>query len=293
MQKERRIDIESQLSRLSDMNDYEVSDRDPDVRGWKVYSAEGIKFGKVEELIVDPEAMKVRYLDIEVDEGVEGVTDERHLLIPIGVASLDEKEDKVFIRTVQTVSLLKTPPYKGGVVTREYEDEVRQSYFQGKDKSSEDENYYSSEYYNDENFYAPRRKRNFSSDSDDQKNIDRSFALTDRSFAISASTLMGDRVVNRSGEDLGKIEEIMIDVNKGRIAYAVLSFGGFLKIGEKLFAVPWETLRLNTEEKKFFLDVSEDKLKNAPGFDKDNWPQTPDRSFQSDIYDYYGYKYYW
>jgi sporulation protein YlmC with PRC-barrel domain len=286
MQKERRVDADSHLLRLSEMNDYEVADKDPDVRGWRVFSAEGVKFGKVNELIVDPDEMKVRYLDIEVDKGVEGVTDDRHLLVPVGVASIDEKDDKVFIRTVQTVSLLKTPPYKGGVVTRDYEDELRQSYFQEKTRSSDDEDYYNSEYFDDEKFYAPRRNRKVIPDTIDSER-------DNKIFTLSATTLIGDRVVNRAGEDLGKIEELMIDISEGRIAYAVLSFGGFLKIGEKYFAIPWEALELNKNERKFLLDVSEEKLENAPGFDKDNWPQSPDRAFQSDVYDYYGYKHYW
>ena len=93
---------------------------------------------------------------------------------------------------------------------------------------------------------------------------------------MSAGTLAGDRVRNAAGEDLGKIEEIMIDVPSGRIAYAVLSFGGFLGMGNKLFAVPWNALTLNEAEHEFILDVDKSTLENAPGFDKDNWPDMSD-----------------
>lgn len=114
-------------------------------------------------------------------------------------------------------------------------------------------------------------------------------------MALSASTLIGDNVKNNSGEDLGKIEEIMIDIDNGRIAYAVLSFGGFLGIGEKLFAVPWDTLRVDMENKEFVLDVDKETLKNAPGFDKDNWPRTTDESdtWLASIYEYYDAPTYW
>jgi len=78
---------------------------------------------------------------------------------------------------------------------------------------------------------------------------------------MGASTLTSDEVRNQSGEDLGKIEEIMLDVPSGRIAYAVLSFGGFLGIGDKLFAVPWQALQLNEDDKCFILNVSKDRLK--------------------------------
>ena len=59
---------------------------------------------------------------------------------------------------------------------------------------------------------------------------------------LSATAVIGDSVVNRAGESLGKIEELMLDLEKGRVAYAILSFGGFMGMGEKLFAVPFEAL---------------------------------------------------
>src|ERR1700756_356005 len=93
---------------------------------------------------------------------------------------------------------------------------------------------------------------------------------------MDAATLKGDSVVNSSGEDLGKIEAIMLDVTGGRIAYAVLSFGGFLGMGDKLFAIPWSALTLDTDNKCFILDVSKDKLDALPGFDKDHWPSMAD-----------------
>lgn len=105
---------------------------------------------------------------------------------------------------------------------------------------------------------------------------------------MSCSTLTGDEVRNAAGEDLGNLEDIMIDVPSGRISYAVLSFGGFLGIGEKLFAVPWQALRLDEDSKCFILDVSKDRLKDAPGFDKNNWPDMAQPEFSRSIHDYYG-----
>jgi sporulation protein YlmC with PRC-barrel domain len=84
--------------------------------------------------------------------------------------------------------------------------------------------------------------------------------------------LIGDDVYNQDGEDLGDIKEIMIDTIKGPVSYAVLSFGGILGIGEKLFAVPWEALKLDPENKRFLLNVDKYRLKDAPGLDKDLWP---------------------
>ena len=105
---------------------------------------------------------------------------------------------------------------------------------------------------------------------------------------MSASTLMGNDVYNHQEENLGSIKEFMLDVRSGNVCYAVLSFGGFLGMGEKLFAVPWSALTLDTENKRFVLDVAVDRLKNAPGFDKDRWPNMADASWAKSIHSYFG-----
>ncbi len=110
---------------------------------------------------------------------------------------------------------------------------------------------------------------------------------------LSATTLIGDRVVNRQGEDLGKIEDFVLDPEQGRVGYAVVSFGGFLGMGDKLFAVPMQALQLSRADKRFILDVDKERLKNAPGFDKDQWPDMSDRSFGTTVYSYYNTKPYW
>ena len=104
---------------------------------------------------------------------------------------------------------------------------------------------------------------------------------------LSASTLTGDAVRNAQGEDLGKVEDIMLDLDNGRVAYCVLSFGGFLGMGDKLFAVPWSAMTLDTENHAFVLDVPKDRLKDAPGFDKDDWPDWTDMEARSRIYGFY------
>ena len=110
---------------------------------------------------------------------------------------------------------------------------------------------------------------------------------------ISTTAIIGDNIVNRTGERLGKIEELMLDLEKGRVAYAVLSFGGFLGMGEKLFAIPFEALKLDATREHFTLDVDKDKMRNAPGFDKKNPPQASDRTWGAEVYKFYGYTPYW
>jgi len=105
---------------------------------------------------------------------------------------------------------------------------------------------------------------------------------------MGANTLDGNDVYNHKGEDLGDIKEIMLDVPSGRVAYAVLSFGGFLSMGEKLFAVPWSALKLDTENKRFTLNVEKARLETAPGFDADKWPDMADTTWSKSIHSFYG-----
>ena len=105
---------------------------------------------------------------------------------------------------------------------------------------------------------------------------------------MGADTLIGDSVVNAQEEDLGDIKEIMLDMRTGQVAYAVLSFGGFLGMGEKLFAVPWQALHLDTVNKRFVLDVDKQRLQNAPGFDPDRWPDMSDVTWAEEVHTFYG-----
>jgi sporulation protein YlmC with PRC-barrel domain len=110
---------------------------------------------------------------------------------------------------------------------------------------------------------------------------------------VSASTLTGDKVRNSANEDLGKVHDLMIDVENGRIAYAVLSFGGLLGIGDKLFAIPWSALRVDRVNECLVLDVPRERLENAPGFSKDEWPDMADQRWGGSIYEYYEQQPYW
>jgi sporulation protein YlmC with PRC-barrel domain len=110
---------------------------------------------------------------------------------------------------------------------------------------------------------------------------------------IAADTLTGNKVVNLEKEDLGRIEHLMIDLESGRVGYAVLSFGGLPGMGDKLFAIPWSFLAVDTVEHRFILNVDKELLKADPGFDKDHWPNMADHTWGSKVYTYYGAKPYW
>ena len=110
---------------------------------------------------------------------------------------------------------------------------------------------------------------------------------------LSSSSIVGTNVRNRAEEDLGSIQDLMIDTNDGSIAYVVLSFGGFLGMGDKYFAIPMEAFIIDAEKEEFVLNVTKEKLENAPGFDKDNWPSSADTAFIDSIYSHYGYEPYY
>jgi sporulation protein YlmC with PRC-barrel domain len=110
---------------------------------------------------------------------------------------------------------------------------------------------------------------------------------------MAADTLQGDEVRNAADENLGEITDIMIDVPTGRVAYAVMSVGGVLGMGSKLFAIPWSALQLDTEKKCFRMNVPKERFEHAPGFDKDHWPTMADQQWAEDVHSFYGARPYW
>ncbi|APD50763.1 PRC-barrel domain-containing protein [Francisella hispaniensis] len=93
-------------------------------------------------------------------------------------------------------------------------------------------------------------------------------------LALPASYLIGEKVVNYKGENLGKVKEIMINPTTGKVAYVVVSYGGFLGMGDKLFAFPIKAFKIDTANSQFKIKKSKEELEEAPGFDKNNWPET-------------------
>ncbi|MDO1451503.1 PRC-barrel domain-containing protein [Rhodocytophaga aerolata] len=113
------------------------------------------------------------------------------------------------------------------------------------------------------------------------------------SSVLTASSLKGTNIINNKGENLGELKDLMIDLLSGNIAYAVVSFGGFLGMGNKLFAMPWEAFVVDEMKEKLVANIDKEVLENAPGFDENNWPKKPTRDFISQVHSHYGYKPYW
>jgi sporulation protein YlmC with PRC-barrel domain len=110
---------------------------------------------------------------------------------------------------------------------------------------------------------------------------------------MAAATLDGNTVISSDGEHVGKVSDIMLDVRSGRIAYAVLSEGGFLGMGTTLHAIPWNALTLDIDEECFRVDITAQKIKDEPGFDKDHWPSMADVTWGSELHRYYNRDPYW
>lgn len=153
--KETRLDEGRRILPLDEMDDYEVAEGDPDVRGWDVVASDGQKIGEVERLLVDTVASKVRYLDVELEGDLRGESDaddEARLLIPIGCARLDEENDRVMVENVAASQVAGFPTYGGGEVTREYEVMVLQG-FDPEYRASADRDPYEHEHFDEGRFF--------------------------------------------------------------------------------------------------------------------------------------------
>ena len=105
---------------------------------------------------------------------------------------------------------------------------------------------------------------------------------------LTATSIIGDKVENAKGEDLGTIDNLMINIQTGRLEYAVVEYGSFLGIGGKLFAIPFDELTVVPGEHIFTVNRDKEYLRMSPGFDKNHWPDTNDHSYYGDVDSYWG-----
>jgi uncharacterized protein (TIGR02271 family) len=156
---------------LDELNDFKVADGDPDVRGWDVVSSDGRKVGEVDQLLVDRSAMKVRYLDVDLDDELAG--DDRHVLVPIGYARLDRDDNRVMVDTVSSSDLVALPEYRRGSLDRDYENTVRDRFSGGSTATAggaagvaaganagrTDDDFYGNKAYDENRFYGRTGER--------------------------------------------------------------------------------------------------------------------------------------
>ena len=105
---------------------------------------------------------------------------------------------------------------------------------------------------------------------------------------LTALSIIGDNINNLQGEHLGKIKDMMIDLQGGSITYVVVEYGGFLSMGSKLFAIPFSALKLDQANRRFILEVEKELFEKAPGFDKDHWPSTNSHEYFEGVGSFWG-----
>lgn len=172
---QRERDVTPRLVHLDDVSDLQVADGDPDIRGWDVRTADGEKIGKVKDLIVDTGLMKVRYIEAQIDKEVLNASDDRHVLIPIGSARLDDDEDDVYLSS-SIVDPRTLPPYDRNALSREYEVSLRDRFPRSPatsglggtnpatssqslaDRRNENDDFYRDDLYDDQRFFGQRRR---------------------------------------------------------------------------------------------------------------------------------------
>jgi len=110
--------------------------------------------------------------------------------------------------------------------------------------------------------------------------------------SIRTSELIGMAVYNMAGEELGSIHNIVVDASTGKPKYVAVSYGGWLGMGDKLYAVPWKAFKVqrvpDMDDPQLVLDISQEKIKNAKGFDQNNWPDFSDRELTKELDVHYG-----
>lgn len=129
---------------LNSLDGWKVADGEPDIRGWEVVSSDGQRVGKVDELLVDTTANKVRYVDVDMTD------DKRHVTIPVGYARLDRDDNRVMVDRLGTDQLRALPAYEHGPVTRDYEEQVARAVRTDYQGASADRDYYDRDDFRDD-----------------------------------------------------------------------------------------------------------------------------------------------
>lgn len=262
--------------------------------GKDVYNHDGKKIGDVKDVVLDGGTNRVSYVVVSYG-GIAGIGDKLFAVPWRALESRSIEPDKTFLNVSEDT--MKNAP---GFDDKHWPDMASKTFRAEIDR-----------YYGDTNHTGDMKSdmkhdmNNMKHDMNDSKhdvdhNANRDLNTTavnpnDRNVEAKdgllwtrrASLVIGADVRNPANQNLGSIEDLVVNARTGQVQYAVLSFGGVLGIGDKLFAIPVNSLQARTDDDKYILDVSKDRLKNAPGFNKKNWPDFADASFRGSVDDYY------
>lgn len=246
-----------------------------------VKDAKGEKIGEIDEVIIDRGAGRIAYGILSF--GGWGDLGDKLFAIPFDTMVRTGDEDVVVLNT--TKEQLKAAPSftkdKWPDFNREYTVKVY-------------EYHKATPYWFDKRIGVDVDKKDGTGVTDAGQPREKEALAKTNDRMARASKLIGTDVEDPAGKNLGDVEDVVIDDATGRVVYTVLSFGGFLGMGDKLFAIPYDALRANPkDDDKLVLDIAKEKLKAAPGFDKNNWPNMADRRWGTEIHRYYDREPYW
>lgn len=218
------------LRPLHKLSNFKVSDNNLDVRGWEVMGSDGRRIGKVDDLIVDQTLMKVRYLDVDVDPNLLlPDTDDRHILVPIGAAHLDESADEVRVTGLELAGLSRYPFYRGGEVTPDYEYRVLHAVTSpttsfmttSSHTTPPDDQFYEQESFDDSRFYQTRRQqedyidqRSSASHADMNRNMNTNAGSTSGMGSTTGTGMTGNSAIDG---DIATIERLKRMLDEGTI----------------------------------------------------------------------------
>jgi sporulation protein YlmC with PRC-barrel domain len=223
------------------------------VEGTAVYDANGKRIGKVERLVIDKAGGRVVYAVLSFG-GFLGIGAD-HYPIPWQMLDYDEK--------------------LGG-----YRVDITEEQLKNAPKIEQGESWEQANRARDEEVHGYWQQPALAQEGQ-------------ASSLITSDRVEGMPVYDARGKRIGKVERLMIDKLTGRIAYAILSFGGFLGIGKEHYPIPWSMLTYNEKPDGFQLDITEEQLKNAPKIEQgESWEQA-NRARNQDVYDYWEVRYYW
>ncbi len=234
------------------------------ITGMPVKNRQNEDLGKINELVIDLQSGEVRYAALSFG-GVLGLGD-KLFAIPWDALSLHHEADKNFFVLAVEPERLKSAA--------------------GFDQNSWP-NTADSKWNLDTRKHFANPPANNKTNAKNAKPIEE--GTPDYTAVMRIGTVTGMKVKNPDQEELGTIDELVININDGKVRYAALSFGGVLGVGDKLFAIPWDALQFkqNADEAFFLLSVSKERLKTAPGFDKSEWPDTATPEWREEIDVYY------
>jgi sporulation protein YlmC with PRC-barrel domain len=230
------------------------------ITGMPVMNREKEDLGKIDDLVLDLQSGEIRYAALSFG-GVLGLGD-KLFAIPWHALKLRNEADKNFFVLQVDPERLKTAP-------------------------GFDQDHWPNTA--DPKWNVETHKHFARTDKANKNTKTAETGTPDYSSVMRIGNVTGMKVKNPDQEELGKIDELVIGINGGKVRYAALSFGGVLGLGDKLFAIPWNALQYkqNDDESFFLLSVSKERLKTAPGFDKSEWPDTANPNWQQEINAYY------